>query len=60
MPKKRAGSEILNKTGSKWSQLNDIIVHRNDQIINKKRRNYSPDVRSKSHVFERRKLSAKK
>ena len=60
MPRKKAGSDVLNKTHSKWSQLNDIIANRNDEIVNKRRRNYSPDFRSKSHVFERRKMSAKK
>jgi len=51
---------VLNKSHNKWSQLNEIIDNRNQVVSSKKRRNYSPDVKSKSHVFERRKMSAKR
>ena len=53
MPKKKAGSEILNKTSPKWTQLNDILSRR-PESLGKRKRHYSPDVRSKSQVFDRK------
>ena len=70
MPKRKAGSEILGKlgTGTKWNPLNDILSKRPDDSPrlrqyspeNSRKRNFSPEIRSKSHVFKRRNHSAKK
>ena len=59
MPKRKAGSEMLNKTAPKWAQLNDALSKR-PESLNRRKRNYSPDVRSKSQIFERRNYSSRK
>lgn len=51
--RRKSGSEVLNKTGSRWNQLNDALSKR-PETFGSRKRNYSPDVRSKSQVFDRR------
>jgi hypothetical protein len=60
MPKRKAGSEIINRAGNKFSNLSELLAQKSNGFSDRKR-GLSPDVQAfKAPVFRRRNYSASK